>query len=87
MSRLISDYGAAFFALMDDNVSALGIGLCLDCAENSAAGICTVTGVYVNVKRGEAEGAMVARGVSKREYLLAAALAYKALVELRKSFS
>ena len=46
---LVSYYRAAPLALVDDNVAALGIGLCPDGAQNAAAGVCPVSGVYVNV--------------------------------------
>ena len=65
MRRLVSYHLAAHVTAMYDDVSLLGIGLCLDGAENAAAGIGSVTGVYINVQRAKAKRAVISRGVSK----------------------
>jgi hypothetical protein len=57
--RTVSDYRAAFIASVDYNVASLRIGLGAYRAQNAAAGIGTVAGVYVNVKRAKTEGAMI----------------------------
>ena len=46
---LISDDCAAALALMNDDISALGIGLGLDRAQYAAAGVGSVAGIYVYV--------------------------------------
>ena len=42
---------AAFFAAMNYYISALGIGLSTCGTKYSAARICSVSGIYINVKR------------------------------------
>lgn len=69
VSRLVSDDSAAFFALVENYKSALRIGLCSAGAKDSTAFVSSVSGVYINVERAEAEWAVVARGVSQGEHL------------------
>ena len=78
--RLVSDGLSAFLASVDYDVSLLCIRLRSCRAENSEAGICSVAGVYINVQRAEAEGAMIARGVSERKHLFTAIFANKSVV-------
>ena len=59
MRRLVANNLAASLASVDYYISALCIRLCLDGAENAAAGILPIARVYINVERGEAKGAMV----------------------------
>jgi len=55
-------------------------------AKNSAAGIGSVTGVYINVERAKAKGAVIARGNAEGQDLLAAVFACKARVVFLESF-
>ena len=71
---------ATFFTAMHDHVSAPWMGFCPYRAKRSAARIGTVAGVDVYVQGIEAERAMVARGVAKRQDLAAAMCANKAVV-------
>jgi hypothetical protein len=77
---------SALLALVYDNKSASCIGLRAYRAQKSAAFVGAVAGVYVNVERAEAEGAVIARTCPHRENLLAAVGAYKSRVVLCKSF-
>lgn len=77
---LVADNLAALFTLVDYDISAAWVGKCLYRTENSAAGVHSVTGIYVYVKRTKAEGTVIARGVSKRKYLLATAFADKSVI-------
>ena len=86
MCRLVSDYRATSVTAVYYDISLLGVGLCLDGAENTAAGVGSVAGVDINVERAEAEGAMIARGISEGEHLLAAVLADKAVIVFCESF-
>lgn len=70
---------------MNNDKTLLGIGQSLYRAENTAAIVGSVTGVDIYVQRTEAEGAVVARRIAERQYLLAAVFANKALVVLFKS--
>ena len=83
--RLVADGGTAFFAAMDKNKSALRVGESLDRSEKTAAIVCPVPGIHVNVKGAKAERAMVTRGVAKRKHLFAAILAYKPRIVFLKS--
>ena len=48
---LVTDGGAAFIALMYDDISLLRVGLSAYRAKNSAAIVCSVAGIYIDVKR------------------------------------
>ena len=85
--RLVSYNCAAPVTAVNYDIAALGVGLCLNRAEYSAAGVCSVAGIYVNVQRTEAEWAMITRGVSERKHLLVAVFTYKAGIVLGKSLS
>ena len=50
MSRLVSYHLAALVTAMDDDIALLGVGLCFDGAEDTAAGVGSVTGVDINVE-------------------------------------
>ena len=78
MRCLVANGSAAFFAAVDYYISPFCIGLGFNWAQNSAAGVLSVPGVYINVKRRKAERAVVARGVSERQNLLAAIFAGEA---------
>lgn len=71
---------------MDDDISLLGVGESLNRAENTATVVGSVAGVDVNVKRAEAEGAVISRGVAERQHLFSAVPADKSLVVFLKSF-
>ena len=85
--RLVSYRLAAFFAAVDDNIAALGVGKRSYRAKYSAATVLSVTGVYINVERAKAEGAMIARGVAERKHLSSAILAGEAVIVFCESFS
>ena len=80
VSRLVSYDLSAHLAPMHDNISAFRVGNSSYRAQNSAARICSVPGVYINVKRREAKRAVISRGISERKNLLAAIFAYKSVI-------
>jgi len=82
----VADCRAATLAFMDYYISALGVGLGFYRTENSAAFVCSVAGVYIDVERAKAEGAVVARGVAEWQNLLAAIFADKAVIVFCKAF-
>ena len=59
MGRLVSHGLTASFASVDDYIALLGVGKSLNGAKDTAAAVCSVAGVYVNVKRAKAEGTVV----------------------------
>ena len=73
-------YLAAPCAFMNNNVSLLWIGNNFDRFHRGATFAGAITGVYVNVKRPEAEWAVIARGISEWLYLLAAMGADEAVI-------
>ena len=84
-SRLVAHHRAAFFATVKDNEALFGVGKGLNGAKNSQAIVCSVPGIYVNMKRAKAEGAVVARGVSQGSDLSSAIYADKSLVVFCKT--
>ena len=58
--RLVAYGSTAPFAAVNDYITALGVGLRLYGAQNSAALVCPVSRIYVNVQRAKAEWAVVA---------------------------
>ena len=52
----------AFGATVGDHVAVTGIGLGSNGLHRTAASVCTVAGIDVNVERPEAERAVIARG-------------------------
>ena len=50
MGCLVAHLCAAFVTAVDDYVAALGVGESADGAKRAAAGVCSVTGVYIHVK-------------------------------------
>ena len=80
MGRATARDFTASFALMDNNEASLGIRLDLNGAKDTVAGVGSVTGVYINVERAEAEGAMIARGVSEGEHLFFAVSADESVI-------
>ena len=59
VSRLVANGGAATLTAVKNDISALGIGHRTCRTEYSAAGICTVAGVYINVERAKAERTVI----------------------------
>ena len=80
MSRLVSNDLAATLASMDYYISLFGVGKRSYGAQNSAAFVCSVARVNVNVKRAKAKRAVIARGVAKRQNLFSAILADKSVI-------
>ena len=80
-----ADDGTAFFALVEDDEAAACIGLDPDRAKQSAAGICTVAGVDVNVQGTEAEGTVISRRRAEGQNLPPAVFAEKARVVFPES--
>ena len=60
VSGFVAHGFSAPFAAVNDYITALGVGLRLYGAQNSAALVCSVTRIYVNVQRAKAEWAVVA---------------------------
>ena len=83
--RAVADGSAAFVAAVNYDISALCVGERLNGAQDTAAVVGSVTGIYINVQGAKTKGAVISRGVSEREHLLAAILADKALVVFLKS--
>ena len=75
----------AFFAAVDYDVTALCVRQRLYGAENTAAVVCSVARVYVNVQGAETERTVISRGISEREHLFAAVLADEACVVFLKA--
>ena len=86
MGRLVTDGLSTSFASVDDYKATFGVWLGLYGAQNTAASVCSVTRVYIHMKRAEAKWAVIARGVSKGQNLLAAGNTGKAAVVFCKSF-
>jgi hypothetical protein len=59
VSRFVSRNLAAFFAAVDYYISFFCVGLCACGAQNASAGVCSVTGVYIYVKRAEAKRTVI----------------------------
>ena len=73
-------------ALVKDDVSFFGVGFHANGLHLSAARVCPVTWIDVNVQGPKAEGAVIARGVPQRFDLFATVLTDKAVVVFGKSF-
>ena len=71
---------AAFFTAVNNDVAALGIGLCTHGTQGSPTVVRSVAGVYVHMQRVKTKGAVVARGVAERQDLTPAMGANKAVV-------
>ena len=83
---LISADLAAFITAVNDDVTFFGIGLHLDRAQNTAAGICTVTGIDVHVQGAKATGTVVAGAVAEGLNGQTAIFADEGIVVFCKSF-
>ena len=86
MGGFVADCLPASVASVNYDIATLCIGKCSYRAKDTATTVCSVTGVYVHVKRTEAERAVIARGVSEGQNLFAAVFAYKAVIIFRKTF-
>ncbi len=80
MCRTVADKLAAFFAFVNDDVAFFRIGDRRHRAKQPAAGVGTVAGIDIHVKRRKAKGAMIARAFSERQNLFAAILTDKSTV-------
>ena len=70
----------ASFAAMNYDIAALRIRRSTGGAKNAAALVGAVAGVYINVERAKAKRAVISRGVTEGENLLAAVFAYKSAI-------
>ncbi len=86
MRRLVSHGSTAFFTSVNYDVSALRVGQNFYRTQNSAALICSVTRIYIYMKRAKTKRTMISRGIPKRKNLLAAAFAYKTVIIFCKAF-
>ena len=57
--RLVSYRLAAFVTAVNYDITLFGVGSGLYRAQNAAAIVCSVTGVYINVKRAEAKRTVI----------------------------
>ena len=80
MRGFVAVYFVTLRASVKNDISLFGVSYYLDRLHRRAAFTSAVAGVYVNVKRPKAKRAVIARGVAKRQYLLAAMCAYKSVV-------
>lgn len=83
--RLVAAYLTAFSATVDYYKSLLWVGLGTYRLKLSTTGVCSVTRVYIHVKRPQTMRAVVTRGISKRLYLPSTVNAYKRIVVFGKS--
>ena len=83
---LIADGRAAFIAFIDDDISLFRVGENLNGAEDSAAVVGAVAGVYVYMNRTKAMGAVVAGGDAEGFHLESAVFADKAVIVFLKAF-
>ena len=84
--RFVAHGSTAPFASVNNNKSAFGVGKCLHGAQNSAAIVGSVTGIYINVKRAKAKRTVISRCISEREHLASAIFADEARIILFKAF-
>ena len=85
-SRLVAHRSAAFVTAVDDDKALFGIGQSLYGTKDTVAIVGSVAGIYINVERAEAEGAVIARACPHRENLFTAMGAKERLVFFSKSF-
>ena len=71
---------------MHDNISLLGVGKGRDGNHKPQAGVCSVSGINIDVNGAKAERAVIARGFNKGQNFALAVLADKSAVVFRKSF-
>jgi hypothetical protein len=82
VSGAVAVYLSATGALMDDHVSFFGIGLNANGLHQSHALAGAVSGIYINVYRPKAKGAVVSGAVSQGLHVLTAMGAGKAAIVL-----
>ena len=83
--RLVTSYLAAFGTTVNDYESLFRIGDRLYRLKLSSALVCSVSRIYIHVKRPKTERTMITRRISKRLHLSAAVCAYKGIVVFSKS--
>lgn len=86
MSGFVAVKLSAFRAFVYDYIALFGVGHDLDRLHWRATFAGAVAGIYVDVKRPKAKGAVIARGVAERLDLLATMGADKSVVVFCKSF-
>ena len=82
---LVANGLTAFFTAVNDDKSLFGVGQSLYGTKNSLTGVRSVAGIYINVKRAEAEGTVISRCVAEGLNLSATVLTNKACIVLFKS--
>ena len=80
VSSLVTLYLAALCTAVDDDITLLGIGNTADRLHGSAALVCAVAGVDVNVQRPQTYGAVVTGGVAQGFYLCSAVSADETVI-------
>ena len=80
-SRSVSAYLSAFFTFVDYNKSAFCVGLGADRSHKSSTFVGSVARIYINVKRPQAEGAMIPRGIAQGKHFPSAMGAGEAVVK------
>ena len=85
MGGFVARDASASVAFMDYDISLFRVGLDPYRAQYAAAGVRSVSGVYINVKRAEAERAVISRGVAERENLFSAILADESAIVFLES--
>lgn len=80
VSSLVSLDLAALCTAVDDDITLLGIGNTADRLHGSAALVCAVAGVDVNVQRPQTYGAVVTGGIAQRFYLCSAVSADETVI-------
>ena len=86
VSGLIADGRAAFIAFIDDDISLFRVGENLNGAEDSAAVVGAVAGVYIYMNRTKASGAVVAGSDAEGFDLKSTVFADKAVIVFLKAF-
>lgn len=84
MCRAVSLYLAALFAFMNDDIALLRVRLHPDRAHDTAARICPVAGVYIDMERAKTARAMISRAVAKRLNLKTAIFTDKRIIVFGK---
>ena len=87
MRRAVTRDRAAFLTFMYDNISFLRIHFCGYRLHYAAAFVRSVSRIYVNVERAEAERAVISRRVAEGKHLFTAIFADKTAVVFRKPFA
>ena len=86
MSRAVTAYCTALFAFMHDYISLFRIDLGCYGLHNTAAPVCSIAGINVNVKRVQTVRTMVSRRVSERLDIEPAVLTDKSAIIFCKNF-